>query len=131
MLVDDHEQFRQYLAELLERQPGLSVVAQAAGGQAAVDLLAALGPAALPELMLVDVEMPGMDGIETTRRVLADHPGMRVIALSLHDDPPLVAAMSTAGASSYVLKSDPLTRLVRTVRDVAAGRIRSAKPSPG
>lgn len=130
-LVDDHEPFRQCLAGLLERQPGLSVIGQAGDGRAAIDLLGTLAPQDMPDVMVVDVEMPGIGGIETTQQVRSAHPGVRVVALSMHDDPKLVAAMQAAGAQAYALKSDPLAAIVQAIRDVAALRLGHGNPGAG
>ncbi|HUG26175.1 response regulator [Piscinibacter sp.] len=118
VLADDHAQFRAYLADLLNKQPGLSVVAQAEDGRA---LLRALQTCAA-HVAIVDVEMRGMGGVQAVPLALAGHPALRVLALSMHDDAAFVSAMVAAGAHGYVLKSDPLPQLVQAIRSVAAGR---------
>lgn len=121
VLADDHAQFRAYLKALLEQQPGLCVVGEAAHGQAAIDLLRGWGPAPLPDVLLMDVEMPGIGGVEATRAITAGQPAVGVIAFSLHHDPHMMAAMRAAGARAYLVKGDPLLELVRTITRVAAG----------
>jgi two-component system, NarL family, nitrate/nitrite response regulator NarL len=69
----------------------------------------------------MDVGMPQMDGIMVTRLILAQQPGARVLALSLHSEPQIVQAMVEAGARGYVLKEDPFPELLRAIREVAAG----------
>lgn len=121
VLADDHAQFRAYLKALLEQQPGLRVVGEAAHGQAAIDLLRGWGPDPLPDVLLMDVEMPGIGGVEATRAITALRPTVGVIALSLHHDPHVVAAMHEAGARAYLVKGDPLPELVQAITRVAAG----------
>lgn len=121
VLADDHAQFRAYLKALLEQQPGLCVVGEAAHGQAAIDLLRDWGPGPLPHVLLMDVEMPGIGGVEATRTITALRPSVGVIALSLHHDSHVVAAMREAGARAYLVKGEPLPELVQTITRVAAG----------
>jgi len=123
VIADDHAQFRAYLADLLGRQPALSVVAQAADGRCLMQVLAQLPAAVFPHVLVVDVEMRDAGGVEATRQSLASYPQLRMVALSMHDDPAFVAAMLAAGAHGYVLKDDPLTELVRAIHEVAAGRL--------
>jgi two-component system, NarL family, response regulator NreC len=122
VLVDDHAPFRSYLATLLAQQEELVVVGEAGECDALLRLMAGLDPARTPVVLLVDVEMPGCAGPEMTSKVLAAHPTLRVLALSMHDDPVFVAAMVAAGAHGYILKDDPLTDIVAGIREVAAGR---------
>ena len=121
VLADDHAQFRAYLKALLEQQPGLHVVGEAAHGEGAIALLRHWGPGPLPDVVLMDVEMPGIGGVEATRALTALHPTVGVIALSLHHEPHVVAAMREAGARACLVKGDPLPELVRTIARVAAG----------
>lgn len=120
VLVDDHTPFRSYLASLLAQQEELVVVGEADEWDTLQRLMA--DPARTPDVLLIDVEMPGCAGPELTSRVLAAHPTLRVLALSMHDDPAFVAAMVGAGAHGYILKDDPLTDIVAGIREVAAGR---------
>jgi DNA-binding NarL/FixJ family response regulator len=120
-LVDDHAPFRSYLKRLLDGQAGLHVVGEAQDGERALDAARACAPRPLAEVLLVDVAMRGMSGIELTRQLLQLAPATRVLALSLHDDAAFVQAMAAAGAVGYALKSDPLPGLLRTIVSVAAG----------
>jgi len=121
VLVDDHAPFRTYLAALLGQQEELEVVGEVGELESLLQLMASLDPARAPDVLLVDVEMPSRGGPATTRAVLAAHPTLRVLALSMHDDPVFVAAMIDAGARGYLLKEDPLATIVAGIREVAAG----------
>jgi DNA-binding NarL/FixJ family response regulator len=117
LLADDDAGMREMLRSLLAEQPDIEVVADAVDGQAALERARELEPA----LVVMDVVMPGMGGIEATRRVLAALPGVRVIALSLHEDRHFVAAMRAAGASGYLRKDRLQEELAQALRAVAAG----------
>lgn len=123
VLADNHAQLRDYFKSFLERQPGLSVVAEAQDGPGAVQAMTADASGAVPDLLIVDVEMDGGGGIEATRQVVARDPSARVLALSVHDDPTIVAAMLAAGARGYALKMDSPALLVGAIQEVLAGRI--------
>jgi DNA-binding NarL/FixJ family response regulator len=122
MLADDHAPYRAYLKALLEQQPGFAVVAQVADGQAAIDLLGRWQDGRPPDVLVMDVDMPGVGGVQATRAIVAACPGLGVIGLSLHDDPHLAAAMLGAGARGYIVKDEPLPALVHAIHEVAAGR---------
>lgn len=122
VLVDDHAPFRSYLATLLAQQPELMVVGQAEELASLLRLIGSLDPARAPDVLLVDVEMQGCGGPAMTSTVLMEYPTLRVLALSMYDDPGFVAAMLAAGACGYVLKDDLLTDIVTAIREVAAGR---------
>ncbi|MBI5443363.1 MAG: response regulator transcription factor [Deltaproteobacteria bacterium] len=117
LLVDDHRMFLAGLRTLLERQEDVSVVGEAENGQAGVALAAELSP----DVVMMDLTMPGLNGVEATRQILARVPAARVIALSAHSDPHLVAATLEAGAAAYLLKSSEPEELVRAVRTVLHG----------
>ena len=115
VLVDDHALLRDGLRRILEQEPDLEVAGEAESGEAALELVARI----VPDVVLMDVRMPGMDGIETTRRVRSLHPGVRVLVLSAYPDYTREALQ--AGAAGYLLKSAPTERLLAAVRSVALG----------
>ena len=118
MLADDHAAWRQHVQALLVDESDVEFVAEAADGQTALRLVHAL----LPDLILMDVIMPQLNGIEATRRILAAHPAVQVLALSMHADRRFVEIMLRAGASGYVLKERMFTDLVSAIRAVLAGQ---------
>lgn len=117
LVADDHQMFREGLAGLLSAEPDFRVVAQAGDGREAVRLISELRP----DVAIVDVTMPEMNGIETARRIRDEHPGTRVVALSMHAESRFVTEMFQAGASGYVLKMCDFDELAGAVRTVAAG----------
>jgi len=118
LLADDSQQYRSVIRTMLDREPDMMVVAEASDGPAALQQ----ARAQTLDLVLMDVDMPQMDGIEVTRRLLAEQPAPRVLALSLHPDAQFVQAMVEAGAMGYVLKDDPFPDLLSAIREVVAGR---------
>jgi NarL family two-component system response regulator LiaR len=117
LLVDDHAVVRQGVRAFLETQPDIVVVGEAESGEAAVRLATEHAP----DVALVDLLMPGMDGVETTRQLAARSPRTRVIVLtSYHEDEHIFPAIR-AGALSYLLKSVGATELAEAVRKAAAG----------
>ena len=113
LLVDDHPMMRDGLRRVIEEQPRLEVVGEAGDGRSAMELAAELEP---------DVALPGLGGIEATRRLTADHPGIRVVALSLHDDRRYVLEMLRAGATAYLVKTSASDQLIQAIRAVVAGQ---------
>lgn len=118
VVVDDQELVRSGFALILERA-GLEVVGEAADGLEAVDLVAATGP----DVALMDVRMPRLDGIEATRRIAADHPATKVLALTTFDLDEYVYAAVRAGASGFLLKDVSPADLVHAVGVVARGDV--------
>lgn len=117
LLVDDHALVREGTRELLEREPDIKVVGEAADGEEAVRLAASLSP----KVVTMDVSMPGMNGIEATARIKRACPHVAVLALTAYDDDPYVFALLDAGADGYLLKSARGSELVSAIRAVARG----------
>ncbi len=117
LLVDDQALLRVGFRLVIESEPDLEVVGEAADGRVALEQVAALAP----DVVLMDIRMPGMDGIEATRRVVAGHPGSRVLVLTTFDVDDLAFAALRAGASGFLLKSARPDELVDAIRTVAAG----------
>jgi DNA-binding NarL/FixJ family response regulator len=118
LIADDHRMLREGLKALLDEEDDLTVVGEAESGVETVEQAATLRP----NLVIMDVAMPGLNGIEATRKILQQNPGTRVVALSGHADRRLVRQMLCAGASAYVLKQNAYEELMRAVRQVLAGR---------
>lgn len=117
LLVDDQTLFREALATLLLVYDDLQVIGKAADGHEAVDMVAELQP----EVVLMDLRMPVLGGAEATRRILAEHPGVRIIVLTTFDDDDDVFECLRAGAAGYLLKDSPPEKLVEAVRAAARG----------
>ncbi|MEV0716605.1 response regulator transcription factor [Asanoa sp. NPDC050611] len=117
LLVDDQALFREALAVLLGAHPDVEVVGEAGDGAEALDRVAAL----VPDVVLMDLRMPVLDGVAATRRLRVDHPGVRVIALTTFDDDEDVFAALRAGAVGYLLKDVSSARLVEAVLAAARG----------
>lgn len=119
VLADDHRLVREGLRALLARDPGLEVVGLAEDGADAVRLARQLDP----DVLVTDVAMPGLNGLEAARRVRQHQPRVRVICLSMHGDQRTVVAALNAGASAFVLKDASSEELAHAVREVVAGRV--------
>jgi len=127
LLADDHEIVRVGLRVLIERLGGMAVVAEADSGRAAVQLAKKLKPA----VVLMDISMPDLNGIDATRQMVAAAPGVKVIALSMHADKRYVAAMLQAGARGYLLKESEADEIGRAVQAVLAGEVYLARKIAG
>lgn len=119
MLVDDHEIVRTGLRSFLEKQSGIQVVAEASNGREALEKAGELRP----EVILMDITMPEMDGLEATRRLKAACPNCHVLALTVHQDKQYFFEMLAAGASGYVTKQAAAEDLVAAIRSVALGHV--------
>ncbi len=117
MLADDHQILRQGLKALLKTEPDFHLVAEASDGLEAVRL----AERHHPQVLVLDLMMPGLNGLEATRQVLRRSPRTRVVILSMHSDEAYVVEALRAGASAYVLKESGAEELVRAIRAVAAG----------
>ncbi len=119
LLVEDHRATRQEVRALIEQQPDMRVVAEAETGEESV------GKARdhTPDVIIMDILLPGMNGIEATHKILADIPGIRILALSNHFGESLVQAVMTAGCLGYVRKSRAFEELIPALRSVMDGRL--------
>lgn len=118
MLADDHALFREALRMMLELEPNIDVVAEAENGHRVLECI----EQARPDVVCMDLTMPGLDGVETTRRLLSSCPQVKVIGLSAHADPDRVAEMLRAGALGYVVKGSAGAELLAAIREVCQGR---------
>ena len=115
ILADDHKLMREGLSSLLGKQEGIRIVGQANNGREAVQLAERLSPS----VVVMDVSMPDLNGIDATRQIKTRNPRTKVIALSMHSDRQFVAEMFRAGASGYLLKDSAFEELASAIRTVA------------
>ncbi|MEI6211459.1 MAG: response regulator transcription factor [bacterium] len=118
VLADDHEILREGLKALLASEPDMTVVGEASSGTAILELARKTGA----HIVVMDVAMPDLNGIEATRKILKAGAGIKVVALSGHSNEEFVREMLKAGASAYVLKSRAYEELVRAIREVMKGK---------
>lgn len=116
LLVDDHRMFRNGLRKIIEEQDDLTVVGEAGDGKEAVNLSRKISP----DVILMDVNMPKMDGIEASRKISSDMPDIRIIGVSLHDSPEVIQEIRNAGASAYLKKTEAFESLIVTIRAEAS-----------
>jgi len=114
LLADDHKITRQGLRSLLEQQDDMEVAAEAENGRTAVALVDEL----LPDVVIMDVTMPDLNGVEATRQIVAKYPDVKVIALSMHSDTLFVTEMLRSGACGYLLKDCAFEEMTRAIRAV-------------
>ena len=119
LLVDDHAIIRQGLCSLLEKQPDIEVVGSVEDGRKAVDIARELAP----DLVIMDISMPNLNGIDATRKIIEEMGDVKVIALSIHSSRHFVAEMLKAGASGYILKECLFDELVEAIKTVLNGGI--------
>ena len=117
VLVDDHKIVRQGLRQMLKLAPDIAVVAEAANG---LDLLPLLGTVAC-DVLLLDITMPGLSGVDLIKRIVLDEPAAAVLVLSMHDEVQLVNRVLKAGASGYLTKDSDPELLIFAIRKVAKG----------
>lgn len=117
LLAEDHVLVREGLKRLIDEQPDMEVIGEAGDGVRAVRLAEDL----MPDVAVVDVSMPELDGVQVAHMITASCPGVKVIALTRHDDASFVRRLLDAGAAGYVLKQSASTELTRAIRAVAAG----------
>jgi len=118
LLADDHQLFRQGLRSMLPAEE-FQVVAEAADGQEAIQLVRRHEP----DVAVLDVSMPGLNGVDGTREVLRTSPRTRVVVLTMHRETPYVVGALAAGARGYVLKSQPVSDVVQALREVGSGGV--------
>ena len=118
LIADDHQIVREGLRSMLEKEPWIKVVGEAEEGRTTLRLAREL----TPDVIIMDVAMPDLNGIEATRQILAEFPTIKVIALSMHDDRRFILNMVKAGAKGYLLKDSAFKDLVKAIRVVVANK---------
>ena len=119
LLADDHKILRQGLRTLLEQEKDIQIVGEADNGRSSVKLTGELAP----DVVIMDVAMPDLNGIDATRRITEADPRTRVLALSMHSDGRYVKGMLQAGARGYILKDCAAEELTHAIRTVMAGQV--------
>ena len=117
LLVDDHGIIRQGLRSLLSKEPNIEVMAEAEDGRKAVALVREF----LPDIVIMDITMPNLNGVEATKKITAEFPRTKVVALSIHSNRRFVSDMLKAGACGYILKEGLFDELVQAVNVVVGG----------
>ena len=119
VLADDHAVVREGLKSLIEAEPGMTVVGEAADGLAACERVLELRP----DVVVMDVSMPGVGGAQAAERIRRECPGVKVLALTVHEDKGYLRQLLAAGAAGYVLKRAAPAELIRAIRTVADGGV--------
>ena len=117
LLVDDQQLIRDGIVSLLSLQPGIEMIGAAENGTQACELVADLQP----DLILMDIRMPGMDGIDATAKIHADYPNIRILMLTTFDDEDYIVRALRAGACGYLLKNLPASDLAQAIKLANAG----------
>lgn len=117
LIADDHELIRDGYQRMLSREPDLEVIGEASNGREAVEMCRELGP----DLVLMDVRMPGMDGLEATRTIKEELPNVSVLVVTTYENPDYLFKAIEAGAAGYVLKDAPKHRLIDAIRRTLNG----------
>jgi DNA-binding NarL/FixJ family response regulator len=118
LIVDDHQVFRDGLKLVINNQSDMEVVGEAGNGEKAIALTRELRP----DIILMDVKMPVMDGAETTSRILAEMPSMKILGMSIYDDDGFMANMLRDGALGYILKGCDSVELSNAIRRIVGSR---------
>lgn len=119
LITDDHGILRAGLRALLRADPQLEVVGEAEDGETALGMSAQLAP----DVVLMDLNLPGMNGVETTRRLLAQNPMLKILIMTFHEDYGLVREAIQAGASGYIIKRAAESELINAIRAVSRGEL--------
>ena len=119
LIVDDHKLMREGLRILIEKQSGMKVVGDADNGRTAVKMVRELSP----DIVIMDIAMPDLNGIEATHQIKSEFQNTRVVVLSMHADKRFVAKVLKMGASAYLLKDSAFEELVHAIHDVINNRI--------
>jgi len=118
LIADDHRIVRQGLRSLVEQENDLKVVGMAANGRQALQMSRRL----IPDVIIMDISMPDLNGIDATSQIVKEVPGVKVIALSMHSEKQLIDGMLRAGAAGYLLKESAFEELIKAIRIVCAGK---------
>lgn len=119
ILADDHRLMREGLRSLLESQPGIEVVAVAENGRETLRLVRKYKP----DVVVMDISMPDLNGIDATRQIISEFPKVKIIALSMHTNKKFVSEMLTAGASGYLVKDSALEELSNAINIVMSNKV--------
>jgi DNA-binding NarL/FixJ family response regulator len=115
LIADDHEILREGIRKMIEKEPDMEVVGEAEDGRSAVKLARKL----VPDIVLMDITMPDLNGMDATRKIVSETPGVKVLALSMHQDRKYVTGMLEAGATGYLIKGCKFEELATAIRSVA------------
>jgi DNA-binding NarL/FixJ family response regulator len=119
VIADDHKIVREGLRSLIDKQPGMEVVAEAENGRTTVQKVEEVSP----DVVVMDISMQDLNGIDATRQIVSRFPSVKVIALSIHSDKQFVAGMLSAGASGYLLKEGDFRELTDAIRMVVSNQV--------
>jgi two-component system response regulator NreC len=119
LIADDHAVVRAGLRTLIGAEPGMDLVGEATGGEEVLALAGALRP----DVAVLDLSMPGLDGLEATRRIKREHPNVRILILTVHEDEALLREAIRAGASGYIIKHAAEAELIAAIHTVEIGEI--------
>jgi DNA-binding NarL/FixJ family response regulator len=118
LLADDHKIIRDGLRSLLGKEEDMVVIAEAENGRKALQLTRKLSP----DVIIMDVSMPDLNGIDAARQIIGEQPGLKIVALSMHSEKQFVEGMLKAGVSGYLLKDTAFEELIKAIRVVCAGK---------
>lgn len=123
LIADDHKMFREGLRSMLEQEPGLEVIGEAKNGREIVHMANELNP----EVVIMDITMPELNGIEATKLILNDNPGIKIITLSMHNDKRFITRALSAGAEGYLLKDNAFDELADAIHSITTNQIYLSK----